>query len=211
MRASVRPDRRGAGNRLATALRTLAFALAGAAFALALATAAAGADERIGVAHAALGVRHGPDPGAYVDAQFELALPTSLREAVDHGIALYFAIELEVTRSRWYWFDRKIVDESIEYRLSFSPLTREYRLARGGLAQPFETLDQALGTLRHLSQWRVADAALLEDGDPHARIRLRLDTSMLPKPFQVNALTDRDWTLVSDWAKVPVAIAGTGS
>jgi hypothetical protein len=32
-----------------------------------------------------------------------------------------------------------------------------------------------------------------------ASIRLRLDVNQLPKPFQVNALTSRDWTLQSDW------------
>jgi len=166
------------------------------------ASAAARAEERIVVSHASVNVRHGIDPGTFVDAQFELELPLSLHEAVDHGIALYFAIELEVSRSRWYWFDKRLLDDSIEYRLSFSPLTRQYRLARGGLAQPFDSLDQALATMRRVTQWRVADATLFEGGNTQARIRLRLDTSMLPKPFQVSALTDRDWTLVSDWTRL---------
>lgn len=177
---------------------------------LAVSTLALAADERIGVARAGLEVRHGTDPGAFVDAQFDLQLPASLRDAVDHGIALYFAVDVEVTRSRWYWFDKRVLDDTLEYRLSFSPLTREYRLARGGLAQPFETLDQALGTMRRLSQWRIGDSTLLDGGNTRARIRLRLDTSMLPKPFQVSALTDRDWTLVSEWAALPLA-AGDGS
>ncbi len=223
MRASERPDRRVARIRRASPLRALR-ALArrrgrGAAGGLALLLAVlawvapppAAADDRIAVSHAQLQVRRGADPGAYVDAQFDLQLPAALRDAVDHGIALYFAIDVEVTRSRWYWFDKRVVDDALEYRLSFSPLTREYRLARGGLAQPFESLDQALATLRRVAQWRVADAAALEGGNLHARIRMRLDTSMLPKPFQVNALTDRDWTLVSDWAPLPLAAVGPGN
>ena len=32
-----------------------------------------------------------------------------------------------------------------------------------------------------------------------ASIRLRLDVNALPKPFQVNALASRDWTLQSEW------------
>jgi hypothetical protein len=220
MRATVRPDWRGTarwlGARPGKTTRAprpagglparLLFALA----ALVLASLPAAADERIAVSRAGLEVRHGADPGAYVDAQFDLQLPASLRDAVDHGIALYFAIDVEVTRSRWYWFDKRVLDDTIEYRLSFSPLTREYRLARGGLAQPFESLDQALATMRRVSQWRIADSTLLDGGNTRARIRLRLDTSMLPKPFQVSALTDRDWTLVSDWANLPLA-AGEGS
>jgi len=216
MRATVRPDRSGTGPWLAGRPRRAGplwhgwcrFALLLAAFSLASLSFAA--DERIAVARAGVEVRHGADPGAYVDAQFDLRLPASLRDAVDHGIALYFAVDVEVTRSRWYWFDKRVLEDTIEYRISYSPLTREYRLARGGLAQPFESLDQALATMRRLSQWRIADSTLLDGGNTHARIRLRLDTSMLPKPFQVSALTDRDWALVSDWANLPLA-AGDGS
>ena len=32
-----------------------------------------------------------------------------------------------------------------------------------------------------------------------AAIRLRLDVNQLPKPFQVDALASREWTLTSDW------------
>jgi hypothetical protein len=32
-----------------------------------------------------------------------------------------------------------------------------------------------------------------------AALRLRLDTSQLPKPLQINALGSRDWNLTSDW------------
>jgi len=209
MRASVRPDRRGVREWLPAACRAHRRAVAAVCLALCalvsgLSGRAAYADERIVVTHADLRVVQGADPGTFVDAQFDLPMPTSLRDAVDHGIALYFVIELEISRRRWYWFDKRLVNDALEYRLSFSPLTRQYRLTRGGLAQPFDSLDQALATLRRVSQWRVGDAGLLEGGNVEARIRLRLDTSMLPKPFQVNALTDRDWTLASDWTQLSV-------
>jgi hypothetical protein len=32
-----------------------------------------------------------------------------------------------------------------------------------------------------------------------AAVRLRLDVNALPKPFQINALASRDWTLQSEW------------
>ena len=163
------------------------------------------AEDRISVSHATVSVRSGADPGTFVDAQFDFELPLSLREAVDHGIALYFVIELEVSRSRWYWFDKRLLDDSIQYRLSFSPLTRQYRLARGALAQPFDSLDQALATMRRVTQWRVADASLFEGSKTWGHIRMRLDTSLLPKPFQVNALTDPDWVLASDWSRLALA------
>jgi hypothetical protein len=33
---------------------------------------------------------------------------------------------------------------------------------------------------------------------------LRLDTGQLPKPFQLNALTNREWTLESSWLRMSV-------
>ena len=78
-------------------------------------------------------------------------------------------------------------------------------LARGALAQPFESLDEALTALRRLSGWKVMERGTLRpDEDYRSQVRMRLDTSQLPKPFQVNALTNRDWTLASDWRDVKV-------
>jgi hypothetical protein len=141
-----------------------------------------------------------------LDAQFDFDLPPVLEDAVNRGIALYFVVEFELFRPRWYWFDKKLVDVARTYRLTYSPLTRQYRLATGALAQPFDSLADALATLRRVRSWRVADRALIRpDDDYTAQVRMRLDTSQLPKPFQVNALTNRDWTLASDWRNVPVS------
>jgi hypothetical protein len=189
--------RRKARRAAAGALATLASVLL---LAAGLFGPAAHAEGRIGVEQAQVAAHRGYDPGVFVDAQFQLQLPPALVDAVRHGIALYFVIDLEVARSRWYWFDKRVIDAQLQYRLSFSPLTRQYRLAHGGLAQSFESLESALAVLRRLSNWRVADSSALDLPHLHARIRLRLDTFMLPKPFQVNALTDQDWDLVSDWA-----------
>jgi hypothetical protein len=33
---------------------------------------------------------------------------------------------------------------------------------------------------------------------------MRLDTSQLPRPFQISVITSRDWTLASEWRNVPI-------
>jgi hypothetical protein len=162
------------------------------------------ADERIGVMAAALepSVDNG---GIVLNATFEFELPQALEEAVQKGIALYFNIEFELYRNRWYWFDRKIAASTLVYRLSHSPLTRKYRLARGGLSQSFESLDEALALLKSVRSWKVADRSLLMPRDDlEAQVRMRLDVSQLPKPFQVNAITSREWSLASDWRQLAV-------
>jgi hypothetical protein len=34
---------------------------------------------------------------------------------------------------------------------------------------------------------------------------MRLDTTQLPKPFQLTAITSREWTLTSDWKRFAFA------
>ncbi|GAB4478879.1 MAG: hypothetical protein OHK0044_26060 [Burkholderiaceae bacterium] len=180
------------------------------AAALALAAAAwvparPAAAQSIAVAEAALRAADDGDGGAVLDTQFDFDLPAVLEDAVNRGIALYFVVDFELYRTRWYWFDRKLVGAALTYRLTYSPLTRQYRLARGTLAQPFDTLAEALATLRRVRGWKVVEPGVLHKGEDYrAQTRMRLDVSQLPKPFQVTALTNRDWSLASDWRAVAV-------
>ncbi len=167
------------------------------------------ADERIGVMAAVLEPAHDSQnvsgDALLLNATFEFELPQALEEAVQKGIALYFNIEFQMFRKRWYWFDRRVVASTLTYRLSYSPLTRQYRLSRGGLSQSFESLDEALSLLKSVRNWRVADKTVLGPREEYdAQVRMRLDVTQLPKPFQVNAITSREWTLSSDWREVPV-------
>lgn len=177
-----------------------------AAFALLVPPLSAAADERIGVMAAALEVpRDGANGSLVLNATFEFELPQALEEAVQKGIALYFNIEFELFRKRWYWFDRRIATSTLVYRLSYSPLTRQYRLARGGLSQPFDSLDEALALVKSVRNWKVLDKSLIPPRDDYeAQVRMRLDVSQLPKPFQVNAITSREWNLASDWREIQV-------
>ena len=164
-----------------------------------------GAD-RIEVTDASLKlVLEGNDPGITLDASFDFELPGVLEDAINRGIALYFVVDFELYRERWWWFDRKLVSESRLFRLTYSPLTRQYRIGSGALALPFESIADALVTMRRIHGWNVIERGVLKsDDDYRAQVRMRLDTSQLPKPFQVNALTNRDWALSSDWRSVPV-------
>ncbi|HQR19901.1 MAG TPA: DUF4390 domain-containing protein [Burkholderiaceae bacterium] len=164
---------------------------------------AARADERIGVIAAALEPVAGG--GVVLNATFEFELPQALEDVVQKGIAIYFNIEFELFRKRWYWLDRKVSSSTLTYRLSYSPLTRQYRLARGGLSQPFDSLDEALNLLKSVRQWKVVEPGVLVPRDPYeAQVRMRLDVTQLPKPFQVNAITSREWQLASDWRELEV-------
>ena len=140
------------------------------------------------------------DSDVLLSAQFDVTLTPALEEALRKGVPLYFTVEFELTRPRWYWIDEKIAQWSITYRVSYTELTRQYRVASGPLSQPFDTLDDVLRFVGRVSSRSVAQASTLaKDARYEAALRMRLDVSQLPKPFQLNALASHEWQLASDW------------
>jgi hypothetical protein len=140
------------------------------------------------------------EDGWQVQAEFDIQFSPRLEEAVNRGVALYFVVEFELARPRWYWFDDKPVQMSQTYKISYTPLLRQYRLSVGNAYQNFTRFDEVTRVLSRLRGWHVADkGALRKDQIYQAGLRMRLDTAQLPKPFQLNAIASRDWTLASDW------------
>ena len=135
-----------------------------------------------------------------LNAEFDLTLNPTLEEALEKGIPLYFILEFELSRSRWYWFDDKVAQTAITSRVSYNALTRQYRVGSGLLALTFGSLEEVERYLSRVNSRPVAQASALAKGVRYdAALRLRLDVNQLPKPFQVNALASREWTLASDW------------
>jgi hypothetical protein len=142
------------------------------------------------------------DDGYYLEGDFDFELKPRVADALERGLTLYFVVEAELTHSRWYWFDEKAVNAVLNYRLSYHALTRQYRVSTGNLQLGFATLPEALGVMSHVRDWKVADRGVLKPGLVYAAaVRMRLDTAQLPKPFQINAIGNRDWTLESDWKR----------
>ncbi len=84
------------------------------------------------------------DDGYVLEAEFDVALTPTLEEVLNRGVALYFQMEFELIRSRWYWFNETVANTQQQYRLSYNALTRQYRIGVGTLYQNFSTLGEAL-------------------------------------------------------------------
>lgn len=171
--------------------------------ALALGWSAPSLASSIEISHISL---EGNDEGYALDADFEIELNPRLEEAINKGVALYFEVEFELTRKRWYWFDDSVSQQRM-LRLSYHALTRQYRISSGALYQSLSTLPEALRVLSRVRSWQVLEHAQVSAGaDYQAGLRMRLDVTQLPKPFQVNALTSREWNLASEWRRWPFRI-----
>ena len=145
------------------------------------------------------------EEGLVLDADFDFELSPRLAEVVSSGVPLYFRVDFELTRHRWYWFDETAAAKRLQLRLSYHALTRQYRLSTGLLQQSFATLDEALNILKHVRNWLVVDRTVtFADADYDAAVKMRLDSSLLPKPFQLSALTSRELQLESPWLRFTV-------
>jgi hypothetical protein len=142
------------------------------------------------------------EEGVALSASFAFDFNPRLGEVVANGVPLYFIVEFELTRPRWWWFDEKTATKRMQLRLSYHPLSRHYRLSTGLLQQQFGTLEEALHVLKNVRNWLVLERATpLAEANYEAAVRMRLDTAQLPKPFQLSALTSRELNLESPWKR----------
>ncbi|MCD0505792.1 DUF4390 domain-containing protein [Bordetella petrii] len=143
-----------------------------------------------------------------IDAEVDFALNDQLRDAAERGLPLYFTADLIISRSRWWWFDDTVVDTSLTWRVAYNALTRQWRAGAGELSLPVSSLDEAMNMVRHIRNWRLVDVSELDYGVSYSgQMRLRLDTSQLARPFQVNALNSSSWSLATPWSEFSFSLA----
>ncbi|MGH8622156.1 MAG: DUF4390 domain-containing protein [Burkholderiales bacterium] len=146
------------------------------------------------------------EDGYVLEAEFEITLTHTLEDALNKGVPLHFALEFELTRPRWYWFNEKLANARQQYRLSYNALTRQYRVAVRTLYRNFASLREALEFMSRVRVREIAESDALGKGNSYrAALRLRLDSSQLPRPFQVSAVGSREWTISSDWHRWTVS------
>ena len=147
-----------------------------------------------------------------VSSRFRTDLPDQLKEALKQGVLLHFNLSWQLSApsmsSYKFKFDQLLNNDStIQYKLSFHPLTNRYRVTVGTFSTEYDTLETALRAVGAVVNWKVLSKGALSDvaaKDTKAEIRLLLTTAKLPKPFQINALTSKNWHLDSGWKSLSV-------
>jgi hypothetical protein len=149
------------------------------------------------------------DEGLLLAYNVQVELPQAVEDALLKGVPLYFVAHAEVLRPRWYWRDARVARATRNWRLTWQPLTRRYRVNFGSLSDNYDTLGDALGAIQRAARWKLADADRLEAGDGHyVEFSFRLDTSQLPRPLQIGFDGEADWELaVERTLELPAAAA----
>lgn len=153
------------------------------------------------------------DDDIVLSAQMQFDLPAAVEEVITKGVPVTFTAEAEIYRSRWYWFDKRLSFAQRSYRLAYQPLSRRWRVTVGApngdtgaalsMSQVFDSLAEALGHIKRIARWRVAEAQNLDTSLSYrAEFRYRLDVSQLALPLQIGTLGQSDWNVTLS-ASVP--------
>ncbi|MHB1249009.1 MAG: DUF4390 domain-containing protein [Polaromonas sp.] len=159
------------------------------------------------------------DDGVYLSAVVRFELPPVVEDALLKGIPMFFVVEADIYRERWYWTDPRVASAARTLRLAYQPLTRRWRVniapglitssvgLRATLNQYYDTLAEALSAIQRVARWKIAEAS---EVDPDASNRLtfgfRLDLSQLPRPFQIGVAGQREWSIDTQ-IKEPLTLA----
>ena len=136
------------------------------------------------------------EEGVFVSFTVNFELAKGPEDALARAVPLFFVAEAEVFRDRWYWRDRRIAHPTRVWRISYQPLTSNYRVTTmGGLSQTYPTREEALGTISRANRWKVAEASQLDDGRHYVEFSYRLDVTLLPRPMQIGVGGQPDWQL----------------
>ena len=147
------------------------------------------------------------DSALYVSGTWQIEMPNAVEDALFKGITLYFVTEVDISQERWYVYSQRVAHAERHVRLFYQPLTRRWRVNISpqpfnvsglgmSLGQSYDTAEEAMGAVRRMVQWRIANAT---DYNPEAKqtlsINFKLDLKQLPRPLQFGATGQSDWNI----------------
>lgn len=147
------------------------------------------------------------DAAIYMSGTWQFEMPSALEDALLKGITLYFVTEVDISQERWYVYNQRVAHAERHVRLFYQPLTRRWRVNVSpqpfnvsglgmSLGQSFDTAEEAMGVVRRLVQWRIANATDYNaDAKQTISINFKLDLKQLPRPLQIGAAGQSDWNI----------------
>ena len=131
----------------------------------------------------------------------------AIQMALERGVPLVFELRATVKQVRWYWFDKTVVEVFRRTRVSYLPLTGNWRVGLTtdddekspidtyALQQSVTSLSQAIALATGVTRWPLAQRSDLSPESPTvATVDFRLDRASLPRPFQIGITEDTDWS-----------------
>lgn len=137
-----------------------------------------------------------------LDAQLDVHLTDSTREALENGVTLEFELDTRLLRPRRFWWDGELLTATRRFLLSRHALADGYLVSEPGTdrQQTFKEIDDALRGLGALEAYDAGRIDQVPAGKHfRGRLRLRLDIEALPAPLRPIAYVSPSWRVSSGW------------
>lgn len=137
-----------------------------------------------------------------LNAKLQYSLSAVAREALENGVPLTVAIDMEVRRRRKWAWDETVYSLAQRFRLEYHTLSRQYLVTNlnSGVRRAFPNQEEALRYMGQIQNFPLLDKKLLEPKQRYkGALRARLDLDELPTPLRLFAYISEDWRLSSAW------------
>ncbi|WP_198263627.1 DUF4390 domain-containing protein [sulfur-oxidizing endosymbiont of Gigantopelta aegis] len=137
-----------------------------------------------------------------IDADLKISFPEVVVEALENGIPLTIAVDVQVLRERKWWRNVIIKESTQLFELRYHPLTNVHEIKNiaSDDRYTFNSRQDAmavLGTIR--GAYLIEQKDLSKNHHYLVQMRLLLDISRLPPALRQIASLSPDWRLESAW------------
>ncbi len=148
------------------------------------------------------------ESGVYrLNARIQYRFSGAAREALQNGVPLTVALDMEVRRRRPLMWDETVYTLVQRYRLEYHTLSRQYlvRNLNSGERRAFPSRERALQDMGQITDFPMLDKGLLNPGEYYlGALRARLELDTLPTPLRLFAYISDEWRLASEWRLWPL-------
>lgn len=136
-----------------------------------------------------------------VQIEIDLSLSDELKSALHKGLLLFFTLEMKVFEPHALWFDTVVLTQSRTWGIQHNLLLREWRVTENNITTKAFSLDEAIKHITQVKEWSIPLGKKMRLGGTYkGEIRLKLETSLLPRPFQITAFNNSSaWSFSSPW------------
>jgi hypothetical protein len=138
----------------------------------------------------------------HITMRLDYRFSPEVLEAIRSGVPMVLVMDIELFRTRKYWWDKEIAELQQRFQLQYHALAEQYivRNLNSGAQYTAPTLNTALYYMQDVENLPLIDQQLLESNEQYrVRARVSLEFDALPAPLKFSAYTSRDWWLGSQW------------
>ncbi len=142
-----------------------------------------------------------------IDAALQLDFSHEVIDALENGIPLTIAVEVQVFRERSGWFDVLIKESRQLFELRYHPLTDVHEVTNVATNERYSFSSRqdamaVLGTIR--GAYLLEHQVLNKNKAYFIQIRTLLDISYLPAELRQVAALSSSWRLESSWYRLAI-------